>query len=112
MILADEINRAPAKVQSALLEAMAMGKALVVTPTDGTREVITDNVNGLIAQYNNPENLAKLYKQQFENRIFDLIIISDNNAFDFMELYYDYLFKNIRNEKWRNENYKRNSLSK
>lgn len=45
----------------ALLEAMAMGKALVVTPTDGTREVITDTVNGLIAQYNNPEDLAKLY---------------------------------------------------
>ncbi|MDD3056444.1 MAG: ABC transporter substrate binding protein [Aliarcobacter sp.] len=41
------------------------------------------------------ENLAKLYKQQFKNRTFDLIIISDNNAFDFMELYYDYLFKNI-----------------
>ena len=40
-------------------------------------------------------NLAKLYKQQFTNRTFDLIIISDNNAFDFMELYYDSLFKNV-----------------
>jgi ABC-type uncharacterized transport system substrate-binding protein len=38
-------------------------------------------------------NLAKLYKQQFEGRIFDLIIISDNSAFDFMIKYHDYLFK-------------------
>ena len=40
-------------------------------------------------------NLAKLYKQQFEDRKFDLIIISDNNAFDFMIKYHDYLFKEI-----------------
>ncbi len=39
------------------------------------------------------ENLAKLYKQQFSNRKFDLIIISDNNAFDFLSKYYDFLFK-------------------
>lgn len=45
----------------ALLEAMAMGKALVVTPTDGTKEVITDKKNGLIASYNAPYELAKLY---------------------------------------------------
>ena len=38
-------------------------------------------------------NLAKLYKQQFFDRKFDLIIISDNNAFDFIEKYYNYLFK-------------------
>ncbi|QKF58180.1 ABC transporter substrate binding protein [Aliarcobacter lanthieri] len=41
------------------------------------------------------ETLAKLYKQQFDNRTFDLIIISDNNAFDFISKYYDYLFKDI-----------------
>ena len=41
------------------------------------------------------ENLAKLYKQQFSNRKFDLILISDNNAFDFLAKYYDYLFKDI-----------------
>ena len=40
-------------------------------------------------------NLAKLYKQQFENRKFDLVIVSDNNAYDFMIDYHDYLFKNI-----------------
>ena len=41
------------------------------------------------------ENLSRLYKQQFEGRKFDLIIVSDNNAFDFMIKYYDFLFKNI-----------------
>ena len=41
------------------------------------------------------ENLANLYKQQFSNRKFDLVIISDNNAFDFLSKYYDYLFKDI-----------------
>ncbi len=41
------------------------------------------------------ENLSRLYKQQFEGRKFDLIIVSDNNAFDFMIKYYEFLFKNI-----------------
>jgi PAS domain S-box-containing protein len=39
------------------------------------------------------KNLAKLYKQQFEGRTFDLIIVSDNTAFDFMIKYHEYLFK-------------------
>ena len=41
------------------------------------------------------ENLSRLYKQQFEGIKFDLIIVSDNNAFDFMIKYYDFLFKDI-----------------
>ncbi|RBQ28780.1 sensor histidine kinase [Aliarcobacter vitoriensis] len=41
------------------------------------------------------ENLSKLYKEQFYNRKFDLIIISDNNAFDFIKDYYEDLFKGI-----------------
>lgn len=40
-------------------------------------------------------NLAKLYKQQFEGRKFDLIIVSDNNAFDFVIKYHEYLFKDL-----------------
>ena len=58
------------------------------------------------------ENLAKLYKQQFAEREFDLIIISDNNAFDFMELYYDYLFKNIPVLFCGINNYNKNMLDK
>ncbi|MGB5919144.1 ABC transporter substrate binding protein [Arcobacter sp.] len=38
--------------------------------------------------------LAELYKKQFENRKFDLIIVSDNNAFEFIVKYHDYLFPN------------------
>ncbi len=37
-----------------LLEAMATGRAIVVTPTDGTQEVITHEQNGLIVPFNDP----------------------------------------------------------
>jgi PAS domain S-box-containing protein len=39
------------------------------------------------------EHLAKLYKEQLENRKFDLVISSDNNAFDFAVKYHKILFK-------------------
>lgn len=39
--------------------------------------------------------LAILYKEQFSKRTFDLIIVSDNNAFDFAVKHKDTLFKNI-----------------
>jgi len=41
------------------------------------------------------DQLAKLYKQQFQKRNFDLIIASDNNAFDFVINYHTYLFENL-----------------
>ncbi|QEP33227.1 sensor histidine kinase [Malaciobacter pacificus] len=40
-------------------------------------------------------DLALLYKKQFENRDYDLIIVSDNSALDFTIKYHDYLFKNL-----------------
>ena len=40
-------------------------------------------------------NLVNLYKEQFSSRKFDLVIISDNNAYDFIAKYYDYLFKDV-----------------
>ena len=40
-------------------------------------------------------NLAHLYKEQFQERKFDLIIASDNNAFEFAIKYHDYLFKDL-----------------
>lgn len=43
----------------ALLEAMAMAKPLVVTPTDGTREIITDGENGLVIPFENAAALAE-----------------------------------------------------
>ncbi|NQY24390.1 MAG: PAS domain-containing protein [Campylobacteraceae bacterium] len=41
------------------------------------------------------DKLASLYKDQFQKRKFDLIIASDNNAFDFVIRYHDYLFKDL-----------------
>ena len=42
----------------ALLEAMAMGKAIVATPTDGTKEVIFNEDDGLLIPYSQPQALA------------------------------------------------------
>ena len=42
----------------ALLEAMTLGKAIVATPTDGTKEVITNEHNGLVIPYEQPQALA------------------------------------------------------
>ena len=58
------------------------------------------------------ESLSKLYKQQFFDRKFDLIIISDNNAFDFIEKYYDYLFKDTPILFCGINNYNKNMLEK
>ncbi|MGL4852016.1 MAG: glycosyltransferase family 4 protein [Phocaeicola sp.] len=45
----------------ALLEAMSMKKAVVVTPTDGTREIIVSNKNGVIVPFSRPDLLAEAY---------------------------------------------------
>ncbi|OFY43570.1 MAG: glycosyl transferase family 1 [Bacteroidetes bacterium GWF2_40_14] len=42
-----------------LLEAMAMKKALVVTPTDGTSEIISDGVNGSIAAFGDVSGISE-----------------------------------------------------
>jgi glycosyltransferase involved in cell wall biosynthesis len=41
-----------------LLESMAMGKAIIVTPTDGTREVITNEHSGLIVPFSSPAKIS------------------------------------------------------
>lgn len=43
----------------ALLEAMAMRKAIISTPTDGTREILKDGDNGLLVPFHSPELLAE-----------------------------------------------------
>lgn len=43
----------------ALLEAMAMQKVVIATPTDGTKEVVQDDINGLIIPMQSPNALAK-----------------------------------------------------
>lgn len=42
----------------ALLEAMAMSKAIIATPTDGTKEVIRNMENGLIIPFNDASALS------------------------------------------------------
>lgn len=48
-----------------------------------------------IDDYSYLNDLAKLYKKQFEGRVFDLIIVSDNTALDFMIKYHEFLFKDV-----------------
>ena len=51
----------------ALLEAMAMKRAVLVTPTDGTSEVVQDGINGTITEFNNPFMLEEKILKYFYN---------------------------------------------
>lgn len=44
-----------------LLEAMAMRKPLIVTPTDGTKEIIKNKENGTIVGFKESENMSQTY---------------------------------------------------
>ena len=52
----------------ALLEAMAMGKTIVATPTDGTKEVITHEDNGLVIPYTQPQALTDAILRFYDDR--------------------------------------------
>lgn len=52
----------------ALLEAMAMQKAIIATPTDGTKEVIKHQKNGLIVPFDDSSALARSINDFYENR--------------------------------------------
>lgn len=65
-----------------LLEAMAMKKAIIATPVDGTKEVISNNENGILIPTQSPEKLAEaiLYlagnkevKEKFGQKAFDVV---------------------------------------
>lgn len=43
----------------ALLEAMAMRKAIIATAIDGTKDLVTDQVNGLLIPTSSPDELAQ-----------------------------------------------------
>ena len=51
----------------ALLEAMAMGKPIVATPTDGTKEVITHEDNGLLIPFCQAQALADALTRLFQD---------------------------------------------
>lgn len=52
----------------ALLEAMAMRKAIIATPTDGTKEVIEHQKNGLLVPFNDVNGLANTVEVFFKDR--------------------------------------------
>ena len=53
----------------ALLEAMAMRKAIIATPTDGTKEVINHKKNGYMVPFDDASALADAINLYYENRI-------------------------------------------
>lgn len=53
----------------ALLEAMAMGKAIVATEIDGTRDLIINNKNGLLVPVSEPEKLAQALDRLAGNKV-------------------------------------------
>ena len=52
----------------ALLEAMAMRKPVVVTPTDGTKEIISNGKNGIVVDFHRPDKLAEAYQNLYNDK--------------------------------------------
>lgn len=52
----------------ALLEAMAMRKAIIATPTDGTKELIAHEQNGLIVPFDNSGDIVESIERLYNNR--------------------------------------------
>ncbi|MDR1170856.1 MAG: glycosyltransferase, partial [Bacteroidales bacterium] len=53
-----------------LLEAMAMKKAIVATPVDGTKEIVSDRENGLLVPVKDPEKLSDAIIELHNDRLF------------------------------------------
>lgn len=67
----------------ALLEAMAMKKPVVVTPTDGTKELIEDGINGTIIPFNDPQCLASAFVSYYKDR--DSMLAHGCKAYEMVE---------------------------
>ena len=50
------------------MEAFSVGKAVVATDIDGTREVVHDGINGLLAETKNPASIAEKIEALYKNR--------------------------------------------
>jgi len=50
-----------------VIEAMAMQKAVIATPVNGTKELIEDGINGLLIPEKKPDMLAKAFLKLYEN---------------------------------------------
>lgn len=51
----------------ALLEAMAMKKPVIVTPTDGCKELIVDGCNGLVIGFESPSDVANACRRYVDS---------------------------------------------
>ena len=70
-----------------LLEAMAMGKAVVATPVDGTKEVVKDGFSGILVPQQSPTKLAEAIIYLHENK--DRIKVYGENARKQIELKFE-----------------------
>lgn len=62
-----------------LVEAMAMGKAVLATGVDGTLEILKDNENGLLIAKKDPKDIVKKLNLLYTNQ--DLRIKLETNAY-------------------------------
>ncbi|MBC8111147.1 MAG: glycosyltransferase [Verrucomicrobia bacterium] len=78
-----------------MLEAMTMHKPVIVTPTDGVPELITNGKNGLIVPFQDPQALANAILQVHSQK--DLRKSLGENAYQTMAANYflDKMVKNI-----------------
>lgn len=67
----------------ALLEAMAMRKAIIATPTDGTKELLTDGENGIVIPFEQPDKLAGALCHLLDNH--DLFVCCGQQAHEMVE---------------------------
>lgn len=86
----------------ALIEAMAMKKAVLVTPTDGTKEIIQDGFNGSVVEYTDFNSLADKIVSYSTNN--ELLLKHGENAFNLVKERFDaqrvsgrvaYIYRNI-----------------
>jgi len=71
----------------ALIEAMAMKKAVLVTPTDGTKEIIQDGFNGSLIEFEDFKSIArKILNYASDNQV---VSSHGENAFSFVRERFD-----------------------
>lgn len=71
----------------ALIEAMAMKKAVLVTPTDGTKEIIQDGFNGSLIEFKDFKSIArKILNYASDNQV---VSSHGENAFSFVRERFD-----------------------
>ena len=55
-------------VSIALLEALASGLPAIATSVGGNKEIIQDNINGILVENNNPDDLCKAIERMLSDR--------------------------------------------